>query len=543
MKRHLLGLVGAAVGVGLWVACAEDPTGAIRNGVARVAPSATYTEVVVADSTTLSVRAEDEQGNPLPILPTVTSDDPSIATVSVIGATSGRPVPQTNFRVRGESFGTTTITMSAGGRSATMTVQTLPRSIEITAPASLRSGETATISARAVDAAGGTVAGAPFELSVDDETVLAFDDVTLEIEAILAGIAVISATGPAGSTGGVPTAEGVAPVTVLAGPPDAAALAAASFGAVGAAGTSTLEVVITDANGNQNNKVDEIISVAAMSSNMVVATVAATLADSIVEDIDTGEPLDTIRTVLVEVTGVASGSVDITGSVETSEGILDFGSAPATVLNPIVTAAAPSGGFASTITINGSGFVAAGFLTSVLVDGTALGNINVISDTEIEAQMPTFDIPGTFDLEVNVGGVLSNTDTWEQTDTFDEGATEDNDFVLGGTPIAASLPLRVTGSFSGEPIDDVVFGAGNDYFQFTLTEDRTIHVLFEWMGGPDNDAYVTDAAFTDFQCDFAGATGAVPEDFTCDLAAGDYFLILDNFDLEDATYSILVEIQ
>jgi hypothetical protein len=536
--------MGAAGAVTLWIACAEDPTGAIRGGIARVTPSATYAEVVVGDSSTFSVRAVDGQGNPLPILPTVTVADANVATVTVDQGSSGNPLPQTNFRVRGVTFGSTTITMTAGGRTAQMTVQTLPQLIEITAPASLRSGETATISARAVDATGETVAGVPIALSVDDETVLAFDDVTLEIEAILAGVAVISATGPAGETGGVPVAEGVAAVTVLAGPPVAAALEATDFGAVAAAGTSTLEVVVTDAEGNQNNEPEEILSVMAMSSNVAVATVVAMINDTIIEDIDTGEPIDTLRRVFVEVTGVAAGSVDITGSVETTGGTFDLGSSPATVLAPVITAAAPSGGFGSTITINGIGLMAAGFETRVLVDGLAVGDITVISDTEIEARMPTFDMPGTSDLEVSVGGILSsNADTWEQTDSFDEAATEPNDLVLGGTPADVSLPLQVSGAFSAEPIDPDVFGAGNDYFQFTLAQDATIHVLFEWTGGPDNDAYVTDAAFTDFQCGFAGATGNVPEDFTCDLAAGDYFLILSNFDLEDATYDILVEIQ
>jgi hypothetical protein len=513
--------MGAAGAVTLWIACAEDPTGAIRGGIARVTPSATYAEVVVGDSSTFSVRAVDGQGNPLPILPTVTVADANVATVTVDQGSSGNPLPQTNFRVRGVTFGSTTITMTAGGRTAQMTVQTLPQLIEITAPASLRSGETATISARAVDATGETVAGVPIALSVDDETVLAFDDVTLEIEAILAGVAVISATGPAGETGGVPVAEGVAAVTVLAGPPVAAALEATDFGAVAAAGTSTLEVVVTDAEGNQNNEPEEILSVMAMSSNVAVATVVAMINDTIIEDIDTGEPIDTLRRVFVEVTGVAAGSVDITGSVETTEGTFDLGSSPATVLDPIITAAAPSGGFGSMITINGSGLMAAGFETDVSVDGLLLGNINVVSDTEIEAQMPTFGTAGTFDLEVVVGGIVSNADTWTQTDAFDATATEPDNDDPGLAPVI-SVPFEFSGSFAGAPEED-------DFFFLTISKDVTVDIDLEWTPDKDLDILVTDGAFTAFVC-VDGATGAAPEHSECGMDAGDFLLWLNDFD-------------
>ena len=536
MKRLLFGALSVGLVVGFAAACTSDPTEVLRGGVSRVTLSQSFVQILVGDSVPVVAQALDDQGNQQSSLPVPSTGDASIATVSPNADLTLRPATQAYFFIKGIGYGTAIVmaTAAEGGAADTIAVETFPASIAITGvPDTMRSGDVATYVLTPVDVNGAAVTGVSGLVTVvDDSDILVLDTTATTVDADEAGFASIDVVGPGPTTG--PT-EGTFGVRVMPGVPASAALSATDFGAMAAAATSTLEIQVFDANGNQNNVIAEITSATAVSSVPGVATVAV----AIVDTMEAG----TLRQVFATVTGVAAGTVDITGDITTTEGVFAYASTPATVLNPVVTPATPSGASGSTITINGTGLAATGFTTLVLVDGAVLGNILTVSATQITAQAPLFDAPGTWDLEVSVGGVVSNTDTWTQTNTFDELATEDNDFVLGGTPIPASLPLRVSGAFIAEPVDAVTTGAGNDYYAFTLSADATIHVVFTWVGGPDNDVLMVDAAFTGWQCGFAGATGANPEDFTCDLAAGDYMLILDNYDLADATYTAVVEIE
>ena len=535
MKRLLFGALSVGLVVAFAAACTEDPTEVLRGEVSRVTMSQSFVQILVGDSVQVIARTLDDQGNVQSTLAVATTGDASVATVSENADLTLKPATQTYFFIKGVGYGTAFVLATSGSAVDTVDVETFPASIAITGvPDTMRSGDVATYVLTPVDVNDVAVAGVSGLVTVvDDADILVLDTTAATVDADEAGFASIVVVGPGPTTG--PT-EGTWGVRVMPGVPATAALSGTDFGAMAAPGTSTLEIQVFDANGNQNNVIAEITSATAVSSVPGVATVAV----AIVDTMEGG----TLRQVFVTVTGVAAGTVDITGDITTTEGTFAYVSTPATVLNPVITpTTTPSGASGSTITINGTGLAAAGFTTLVLVDGAVLGNILTVSATQITAQAPLFDAPGTWDLEVSVGGVVSNTDTWTQTNTFDELATEDNDFVLGGTPIPASLPLRVSGAFIAEPVDAVTTGAGNDYYAFTLSADATIHVVFTWVGGPDNDVLMVDAAFTGWQCGFAGATGANPEDFTCDLDAGDYMLILDNFDQVDATYTAVVEIE
>jgi len=538
MKRLLFGALSVGLVVGFAAACTSDPTEVLRGGVSRVTLSQSFVQILVGDSVPVVAQALDDQGNQQSSLPVPSTGDASIATVSPNADLTLKPATQTYFFIKGVGYGTGIVMATdttGGGAVDTVDVETFPASIAITGvPDTMRSGDVATYVLTPVDVNGAAVTGfSGLVTVVDDSDILVLDTTAATVDADEAGFASINVVGPGPTTG--PT-EGTFGVRVIPGVPASAALSDTDFGAMAAAATSTLEIQVFDANGNQNNVIAEITSATAVSSVPGVATVAVAIEDTM--------EAGTLRQVFVTVTGVAAGTVAITGDITTTEGTFAYASTPATVLAPVITpTTAQSGASGSTITINGTGLAATGFETLVLVDGAVLGNILTVSATQITAQAPLFDAPGTWDLEVSVGGVVSNTDTWTQTNTFDELATEDNDFVLGGTPIPASLPLRVSGAFIAEPVDAVTTGAGNDYYAFTLSADATIRVVFTWVGGPDNDVLMVDAAFTGWQCGFAGATGANPEDFTCDLAAGDYMLILDNYDQVDATYTAVVEIE
>jgi hypothetical protein len=174
----------------------------------------------------------------------------------------------------------------------------------------------------------------------------------------------------------------------------------------------------------------------------------------------------------------------------------------------------------------------------VLLDGEKLGNFTVDSDGQITAQMGTFGTAGAFDVEVSVGGVVSNAATWTQAADCDElDAVND----APGTAPAIAAPFEFAGAFEGAPEED-------DFFVFTLSKSATIVIDLDWSPAKDLDILVTTGGFSGFVCT-NGATGARPERATCALSAGTYYLWLNDFDADangnttPVTYTVTGRIQ
>jgi hypothetical protein len=344
----------------------------------------------------------------------------------------------------------------------------------------------------------------------------------LQVTADEAGLSTIEASGPGG-------AGGVFSVRVVPGAPASAEFAAATFGGVSPGGTVTLELLVLDAAGNENHNISEITGVSLSSSDNGIATVAAAIVDTLADS--------TERQIFVTVTGVAGGAVNVSGSVTTTAGVLAVGATPATVLEPIIASTVLASGAGATVSITGSSLSATGFVTQVLVDGSPLGNITVVSANQIDAQMPTL-LDGTYDVEVSVGGVASNTGSWTQAGGFDEDEAANDD---PGTAPTISAPFEFNGSFEGAPEED-------DFFVFTLSADATLVIDLNWTPAKDLDILVTDVGVTTAFCT-DGATGARPEQSVCELTAGTYILWLNDFDAADngnatpVTYTVTGRIQ
>jgi len=192
--------------------------------------------------------------------------------------------------------------------------------------------------------------------------------------------------------------------------------------------------------------------------------------------------------------------------VTTSEGVFPWGPALAVGADPQITAATPpTGGFAEFTTLTGSGFVD-GFTTVFIkrVDtgvNYELGNFTVDNLTTITAQMPTWTVPGAFEITIDVGGVVSpSAVTWTQTNSFDEAATEDNSFWNTGGQADISVPADILGSLIGEP-DDGLFGKMADWLFFAISGGtRTLAYENIPLGTEDMEYAVIDGGFNFFWC-------------------------------------------
>lgn len=517
MKRTVIGLAATILAVG--VGCAKDPTESLSEGVGGISTSLSYVEIVVGDSVVVIAETKDNQGVTTAELPTIASQTPSIVSTSDAYLP---PLPIQRFYIKALTYGKADVVASAGGQSATITVQTWPAEIGITGVAdTLRSGATATATLTALDANGDPIAGVDsLSLESDDTDVLALDTATKVVTALGAGLATLTAAGP-NSTGAIS-------VRVIPGVPASAQLDATSFGAVAAAGTSTLELLLRDAAGNQNRNIGEITSVAVNSSDNGIATVAAAVVDTAADD--------TERQIFVTATGVGAGTANITGSVTTTAGVFAFAAASVTVLDPRVAAAAPTGAAGAVIVINGTGLAATGFETQVLIDGAPVGNVTAVSAGQVTAQMPTL-VAGTYDLEVVVGGVVSNADTWTQNANFNEAGTEPNDAQGEEAPISASF------EFSGSADEATDF---SDLFEFTVSaDDLVIDLELSWADASDIDVLIYPKGaqdpgdYAEDACGFDLSSLAKPEVGVCTLGdAGTYTLEIVHYGTGPTTYTV-----
>lgn len=526
MRRYLLGLAGAVSALAV-VSCASDPTGDLSGGVAGVEASVSYLQVTVGDSVAVVAQTRDAQGNALTTLPDVTSLDPSIATVVLADQA---PLAQRRFFVKGVTFGQAQIEVVAGDHSDTIDIQTWPDVIDIRGVAAgLRSGDVATATLTGLDAAGNDVVGVtPMTLVTDDSTVLAVDAATNTVTARNSGIATLTAIGPVNPVGDT-VAQGTFTVRVVANVPASVELSDTTFGGLAAGQSRTLELLVLDQFGNQNLDSSEVLGASVNSSQPGVATVALAVEDTAANG--------TERHIFVTVTGVASGSTSISGTVTTTQGVLALGATPAAVLNPLITLGSPSSAPGAMVTINGTGLASSGFETLVLVDGAVAANVTSVSATSVSVQMPTL-VAGTYDLEITVGGVVSNTDTWTQVGNFAEGGTEPNDDPGQEAPISSSF------EFSGTANEATDF---SDLFRFTVTgDDFVLDLELVWGDGNDLDVLVYPIGAQDpgdysdeDTCGLGLSSLANPESGECTLgAAGVYTLEILHYGTGPTTYTV-----
>jgi hypothetical protein len=329
--------------------------------------------------------------------------------------------------------------------------------------------------------------------------------------------------------------------------------AAAYFTVTGGTGTDLgtsavnevieFEVTIEDALGNRNTFPDEIVDVSVTSSNPAAATATAAI---FTDDPDYGEG----DVPVVTVTTVGSGSTTFDGVVETTAGNLPF-SGTITVLAPAITSVTPDNGdIGDVVTIAGSGFIAAGFETVVTVGGLPLGNVTVVSDNSITAQMPTFGDADVYDVIVSVGGVPSAAATWTQNNAFTGGDDEPANDSEATAPVI-SFPMDFTATIG--PTEAVIAFGHYDLYRVTLDAPGTINVTLDWPdAGNDVDVYIWDATGvggepdggfstfpTGWACGAAGGTLGKPETTgDCALPAGDYLIWIYDFGPGESLYTV-----
>lgn len=126
MKRHFFGAVGSLAAVLLVAGCATDPTADLRGDIASVLISRSYVELDVGETVRLYAKAYDSQGNVVGTLPTISVDDPAVATITIDTVTTGDPLPQTDFVVEAIGAGRVTITATAGSATGTTDLIAFP---------------------------------------------------------------------------------------------------------------------------------------------------------------------------------------------------------------------------------------------------------------------------------------------------------------------------------------------------------------------------------------------------------------------------------
>ena len=201
MKRNVIGLAATillAVGLG----CVKDPTASLSDGVGGITTSVSYVEIIVGDSVVAIAETKDNQGVTTPDLPTIASQTPLIVSVSDAYLP---PLPLSRFYIKALAYGEGEVAASAGGKSATIMVQTLPADVTIGgAPDTLGSGASAQLVPNPLDVGANpvTMDAALFTWSSDPASVVSVDSAGMAT-AQAPGTATVTVEGPGGVTADV----------------------------------------------------------------------------------------------------------------------------------------------------------------------------------------------------------------------------------------------------------------------------------------------------------------------------------------------------
>jgi hypothetical protein len=536
-----VGLSITALAVLALTACNDDPLDFDVKTTTGIETNPTEMVVAAGRTAELESRAVNQGGEP-------TFDAVSAAVDATCGAGAITVVPDPNaleidppgeFLVTGgATLGPTCIVLTSGSNTAQVDVTVVADAIEIVSPedgAEFRAGETGQVVAQLVSN-DGTVVG-PYDPTLatftsSNEDAIEFTDDVGNFTVGESGTSLITVTWPGDDSNGT-AGLGVVRVTeinlsVAAGPPVAAAFASDPLGAFEVGDIDEFEVIVTDALGNQNTFADEITAVTAgeLSSDPAVATATAELVDGVDEG--------TVN-VIVTVEAIGGGSATISGVVTTTNGDLPF-SADYFVPAPSITSlSATSGDYATTVTITGEQFSFPGLITTVLVDGQQLGNFTIVSDTEITAQMPTYEEPGVHNVVVNVNGIVSTEAiTWEQTNAC---YAQDVPYTPGpplyGPVVQGSIPFYCAGTATDAD-------NSNAWFVATISEDALlggseVSVLYAPDWGPplkDIDWLYCGDAGVDPGDPFADCVFEIdqpPATVDLDLGVGDHVFTEDDY--------------
>jgi hypothetical protein len=534
----------------LATACDSTPTDFDTTATDRLEVNPTYMVIPGGRTQKLDVRAVNagRQATYADVISQISNCGEAAAIVVDVDPDQLDLQPPGKLIVTGETeLGANCIALSADGARDTVDVVVTADEVAIdAAPTLLRAGQTGLVETRIITFED-SLTMTPFDLShvifTSDDSDVAAIDATGFVTTETAGSALLTVTWVPDSTGIVALAgTGTTRVTstaldVVANVPDSAFLSVgSSFGAFAPPDTTTAEVVVIDAFGNQNTNPAEILDIFAESDNLAVATIVIAEIRQI-QDPVTGE-ISARAFVEVAVEGI--GIANISGTVTTSTGVFDWG-APVIGADPVPTSLVPSTGVLGTfVEIAGDRLAGVGLTTEVTADGDAIGDIFIVSITPtlIEAYMPDLGDAGDYEIGVSVGGVPSG-DTFTWTQIGDEAPDEpDNNDPTTATPV--TLPLDLTGSFSGGDVED--------FYLIDLPAGGDLTVVVEWtssVAGKDQDLIVQPAAtaiqiddgqtqYGNDECGNTGATFPHPpniETATCTgLAAGEYVIHLFDWD-------------
>lgn len=232
--------------------------------------------------------------------------------------------------------------------------------------------------------------------------------------------------------------------------------------------------------------------------------------------------------------GTACSYIVVAFRVEGDDPVFSEFSNIATVTIPsglTVTGLSPAAGPVGTeITIHGEDFTAPGGSLTVSVGGhSATEFIRSVSDHAITLLMPNAGAAGSHQVTVSVGSMTSNPLTWTQQGAGDPDDPANND---PATAPPLSFPVDRVGSFGG--------GDTYDIYAFTLESEATIEIVLDWNRPKDLDVFVADTAVENALCGAEGATHSKPERITCSLPAGEYRLLIEDYDARQSGDGSLV---
>ncbi len=542
-KAGLGAVVLAAAALG---ACNDDPTSYDANDTTALFVNPTVMVVPAGRESKLVSRAVNPGNEPTyadvtwAIDPTAGCVDAgqSVGTISVI-EDPDRLVeiqPPGLFVVTGgTTLGQTCIVLTGGGESETVKVTVVGDAVVLQCPASVRGGDSGTLTAALVSADSDPVS--PFDQTTD--LVWATDDSTIvnvdqngNYVATQAGAATITATwsGTEG-TGTTQTVslEGSCTINVGGGAPASAAFADAdTLGSVGAYEVDevvVLEVVVFDAEGNVTNSPDEITGVTVNSSDPAVASATAEVVD----------PGDGTAQVLVTATALAGGQSTLSGVVQTTEGPLSF-EGVISVVQPSITGIAPAAAApGDTLTITGVSLGFDGLATQVTFNGYPATYVEVVSSTELKVVAPLMGNAGEVDVQVDVSGVVSGIGNYTEAGTWDSDDTEPENEEWPAT-VNVGFPLNFTGTIGGDDADD--------WFVVTVPANGTMNITLDWDDAAnDIDIYINDTSsapgltIPPIVC-FDGGTLGKPETTVCDVTAGTYVIWIADFGPGVSSYTV-----
>lgn len=526
VRNVALGMV-ALVGLGL-AGCDDNPTDFETDETVRIFANPTVMTVPAGVTTLLRSRTENAGNEPTweEINATVDGSCGSGA-ISVDVAASFEPAiePPGQFDVTGgTTLGETCIQLSGGGASATVEVTVVGDSLGITgAPEVLNLNSSVDLGAVLLSADGTAVS--PFNEATDVVWTTDNDEVmTVDADGLVTAVGIGAATITATwSDFGVTISSSVA---ITTNQPE---LEIVEAGTEDPPADSLLIFTTVDLDANLINPTDPPADFGPFDQTDV--TWSSSDPDIMSVDPATGE-----------VTAEGAGTATIT--VEWNENDAVFATidlstdipAPAITSTDVATADA-----LDVVTITGTDFIPGAH--TVLIDGASIDEF--YAPTVVDPTTATFMMPGgaAGDVEVSVGivGIESNALTVSRTCGASDAscASEPDNDEAAGAPDLGALPASFAGYVDGaDP---------NDLLELTLGAETTFEITLNWDGGSgDMDVVFTTTGATDFseaECGFVTATGSVPENGECTLAAGTYFVWVGTYDLEFAFYELsLVEV-